>query len=312
MTTNTAPLVSAIIPTIRRPDRVVRAVRSVQAQTWSNIEIVVVIDGSDEATEQALADLAEPRLRVIVNPASVGAGEARNIGARAASGLWLAFLDDDDEWLPDKITTQLMDVSSDDDVLISCLCRVETPEAAHVWPRRRYDGREPVDEYLFGRRSLLRGEAYLATPTFVLPARLFARCGGFGGTQQNEDTTLLLRVTKHCGGTVVMRPEILAVIHADPRDSLGTHFDWRRSFAWLGAAGPMMTPRAVSGFCLITLASQAARTGDRGAASVLLRHAFRHGRPTALQLTLFAGFWLARGKLRRVLQGALLSVRGGR
>jgi glycosyltransferase involved in cell wall biosynthesis len=306
------PLVSAIIPTIRRPDRLLRAIRSVQAQTWDEFEIVVVVDGPDEPTMQALAGLAEPRLRVIANPASVGAGEARNIGARAAAGVWLAFLDDDDEWLPDKLATQLDGVSADDNVLIASRCQVETPSATHVWPRRCYDGRETVDEYLFGRRALLRGEAYLATPTFILPAALFARSGGFGGTRQNEDTTLLLRVTRKCNGRVIMRPEVLAVIHADPHDSLGTNFDWRRSLDWLDASRNLMTPRGISGFALITLASQAARVNDRGAIFVLLRYALRYGKPTSLQLILFAGAWFARGRLRTALQRVASGLRGRR
>lgn len=297
------PLVSVIIPTIHRPLMILRAIRSVQAQTHTHIEIIVVVDGPDVATQAALSRLHEPRLRVLHNPVPLGAGGARNAGARLASGVWLAFLDDDDEWLPRKLECQLDGADADEPVLVSCRCRVQTPRGTHIWPRRLYDPAEPVDEYLYARRSLLRGEAYLATPTFMLPATLFAR-SGFGDTRQHEDTTLLLRVTKKLGGRVLMRPETLVVVHADPRDSLGTSFDWQEPLGWLDGMGSWITPRAYSGYCLITLAAQAAGRGDYRAVPELLARAWRRGAPTALQLLLFATFWLVPGPVRRRLRAA--------
>src|SRR5216684_3398690 len=101
------PLVSAVIPTRSRAALVVRAVRTALNQTYANLEVIVVIDGPDEETMLALSGIHQPRLRVIVLAQSSGGASARNAGVEAAHGEWIAFLDDDDEWLPGKIENQI-------------------------------------------------------------------------------------------------------------------------------------------------------------------------------------------------------------
>src|SRR5271155_4502466 len=71
------------------------------------IEVIVVIDGEDQATEKLLAGFEDARLQVIPLAVNVGGSEARNIGVRTENGEWIAFLDDDDEWFPHKIAMQL-------------------------------------------------------------------------------------------------------------------------------------------------------------------------------------------------------------
>jgi glycosyltransferase involved in cell wall biosynthesis len=105
---NQAPWVSAIIPTRNRPELVRRAVRGVLGQTCEHMEAIVVVDGHDPATMAVLEELHDPRVRVISLEESVGGGEARNIGVAAAAGQWIALLDDDDEWLPEKVSAQLL------------------------------------------------------------------------------------------------------------------------------------------------------------------------------------------------------------
>src|ERR1700761_8993743 len=99
--------VSAVIPTRNRPALVCRAVQSVLRQTHQDIEAVIVIDGPDAESKAALEALGDPRVRVVALAENVGGSEARNVGAREAHGEWIALLDDDDEWLPDKIEKQI-------------------------------------------------------------------------------------------------------------------------------------------------------------------------------------------------------------
>ncbi len=301
-------LVSVIIPTIRRPLLVRRAIASVQAQTHCDIEIIVVIDGPDQATVESLAGIAEPRLRVIQNPVSLCAGGARNVGAREAKGEWLAFLDDDDEWLPEKLERQLAGRVSADPVIVTCRCTVENATGRHVWPHRLYDSMQPVDEYLYVPHKPGRGQTYLATPTFLLPAWLFAK-SGFGDTRQDEDTTLLLRLTKRFDAKIVMLAEALVVVHESPAESLGFNFRWRDSLAWADSMDDLITPKAYAGYCLIMLGSQAAKNGDLGAIPILLGRAMRRGAPTLMQLTVFASFWVLPAPLRRNLRQVLQRFR---
>ncbi len=93
-------LISVVIPTFNRPHIVLRAVRSALNQTMKAIAVIVVVDGSDAATEQALEAIGDSRLIVRTLPHNRGAANARNAGVEEAGSKWIAFLDDDDEWHP--------------------------------------------------------------------------------------------------------------------------------------------------------------------------------------------------------------------
>lgn len=107
-----SPEVSVVIPTRNRWQLLSRtALRSALAQEAVEHEVVVVDDGSTDETTERLAELAEPRLRVVRLEERRGVATARNAGIAVARGEWVAFLDDDDLWSPLKLRTQL-DVAS--------------------------------------------------------------------------------------------------------------------------------------------------------------------------------------------------------
>lgn len=101
------PAISVIIPTFNRAARLQRAIRSVMAQTWHDLEIIVVDDGSTDATQDVLGSIREPRLIVVRHEANLGSPVARNSGMSVARGQFVAFLDSDDEWLPAKLERQV-------------------------------------------------------------------------------------------------------------------------------------------------------------------------------------------------------------
>ena len=279
-----AGLVSVIIPTLRRHDLVLRAINSALAQTHESIEIIVVIDGDDPATVAALAGVADERLRTLQNQTSLGPGAARNRAAESARGEWIAFLDDDDEWLPTKLERQLVGRNSADAVLLSCRSEVRTPKATYCWPKTLYESGQPVDEYLFDRKTYFRGDTYIGTTSYVMPTWLFHRAQ-FGETRNNEDTALLLRVTKQHGAKIIMLPETLVRLYREEqRESLGASYEWREMLDWLDSMGDLITKRAYSGFCLIHLGSAAARAKDYRGWLQLVRRSFLRGSPTFMQL----------------------------
>src|SRR4051812_26018171 len=106
-----APLISVVIPTIARPELVLRAVRSVQQQTWRELEIIVVIDGPDEQTYQNLSNIKDARIKILTLTSNLGVSSALNHGIAEARADWIAFLDDDDEWFPEKLTCQFEAIS---------------------------------------------------------------------------------------------------------------------------------------------------------------------------------------------------------
>ena len=101
------PSVSVVIPTYNRARLLPRALDSVLAQTFGNLEVLVIDDGSTDGTTALMARYHDPRVRYLVQPANAGVSAARNRGMREARGEWIAFLDSDDEWLPDKLQRQL-------------------------------------------------------------------------------------------------------------------------------------------------------------------------------------------------------------
>lgn len=112
-------LVSAIITTRNRPVLLERAIKSVFDQTYSNIELIVVDDASDDNTSILCED---SRINYIYIPkeASRGGNYARNLGIKASKGEYCAFLDDDDYWLPQKIEKQMMLIRKMECELVYC------------------------------------------------------------------------------------------------------------------------------------------------------------------------------------------------
>jgi len=100
-----SPLVSVIIPTYNRAKYVTQAIDSVLAQTYRNYEIIVVNDGSTDNTREVLKRYGD-NIRYIYQE-NAGGAAARNTAIKAAKGQWIAFLDSDDEWLPEKLATQM-------------------------------------------------------------------------------------------------------------------------------------------------------------------------------------------------------------
>ena len=98
--------VSVIIPTFNRADKVVRAISSVLDQTFTDFEIIVVDDGSTDATKKALEPFRD-RISYIVNSSNLGVSAARNKGIVFSRAPLIAFLDSDDYWLHDKLMVQV-------------------------------------------------------------------------------------------------------------------------------------------------------------------------------------------------------------
>lgn len=101
------PEVSVVIPTCNRAGLLPAAIGSVLRQTFQDFEILVVDDCSADATPAVVERFADPRIRFLRHPARRGGGAARNTGIAHARGAYVAFLDDDDEWHPDKLERQM-------------------------------------------------------------------------------------------------------------------------------------------------------------------------------------------------------------
>jgi glycosyltransferase involved in cell wall biosynthesis len=99
--------VSVIIPVFNREKVIRRAIDSALAQTLHELEVIVVDDGSTDGTREVVGSYTDPRIKYLRHPKKMFAAAARNTGMRIAHGEYIAFLDSDDEWLPDKLQLQI-------------------------------------------------------------------------------------------------------------------------------------------------------------------------------------------------------------
>ena len=100
-------LVSIIMPSYNTGDCIADTIRSVQAQTYENWELIIVDDCSTDDTDQVVAGFDDSRIRYFKIEVNSGAAISRNRALREAKGRWIAFLDSDDLWLPEKLERQI-------------------------------------------------------------------------------------------------------------------------------------------------------------------------------------------------------------
>jgi glycosyltransferase involved in cell wall biosynthesis len=292
------PKVSAVIPSRNRPQIVRRAVQSALAQTFTDLEVVVVVDGPDSITVKVLEQMNDPRVRVIELAESVGASEARNIGARQARGQWIALLDDDDEWLPTKIEKQLLaaEATTSRFALVVCSFILKTETMESVAPRRLPRQGEPISEYLFGSpRNGFQTSGFFCSRDLMLQEP-WKRLKGL------QDIDWFLRATADPDVQLAIVPDALCVYWTESIDTITSKLDWQTCLEWAQSHRFLMTPRAYSSFvakvCAPRAASQQAAARDKFR---LLREILWKGSPTPSSLLMFAAYSLLNYKTRRGL-----------
>jgi len=207
--------VSVILPTHDRPRLLPRAVASVLDQSHRELELIVVDDASREPAAGVLGPAHDPRLRLVRSEAALGPARARNLGLAIASGPWVAFQDDDDEWLPGKLERQwTAAAAAPDDVAV-----VYGP-----FERRLADGRIVPGARPVGRRDgdlqaeLLRGN-FVGLPTALVRRSALDVVGTFDPELRClEDWELFLRLAArfrfvHVEGTLVLAHDTPASVN---------------------------------------------------------------------------------------------------
>jgi hypothetical protein len=309
---SSTPDVSVVIPTCSRPDLVVRAARSALGQTIRDLEVIVVIDGPDDATERALSTIADARLRVIALPRQLGAPNARNMGVAAARAPWTALLDDDDEWLPNKLAVQLnlaRSATITTPIVASRLIN-RTPRAEFVLPRRLPATGEPVSEYLCVRRGLFHGDGFIQTSTIMAPTELFRRVPFAVGLRRLQELDWTLRAVSHDDVGLIIAAEPLVVWHTDEdRPRVSFDLPWEQQLDWLRRSRPMFTRRAYAALTMSVIGSMAAPTRDMRIFRALLQEARDHGRPGAIDYVTFLQVWLIPPSVRASLRDLVLARR---
>jgi len=296
--------VSVVIPTHKRAKLVLGAVESARAQTAGVTEIIVVVDGHDPATEEALAGVPDPRVRMVVNPEPLGPGAARNAGVAAATGDWIAFLDDDDAWKPTKIAAQL-DAAARSGIarpVVSCRCVMQEGDSTNIWPKRLPGPGEHVSDYLIDRPGPFSRPGYVATPTILVPRDL-AREVPMPSYRSFEDWGWLLSVLSLPGTGLVFAEEALCLVDVGTgRPSLHAVDNWRGAFDWARAHRHLMTRNAYAAFLSTTAAGMARRQRAWAGLRELFVDMMTHGKPQPKHLAMFFGTCFLTGAGHRLVR----------
>ncbi|MFA5142601.1 MAG: glycosyltransferase [Candidatus Omnitrophota bacterium] len=188
------PKVSVVIPAYNCERFISGAIDSVFNQTYGNYEIIVVNDGSKDRTAEILSGYGT-RITKIDQP-NKGPAEARNAGVRAARGEYIAFLDQDDEWLPHKLKAQveLMDKNSRVGLVYSDTYIIRDSEFSHAGTksRRSFQSRRPYRGMILERLFM---DNFISTSSVMVRKECFAKAGMFDpAIVPSEDVGMWLNI----------------------------------------------------------------------------------------------------------------------
>lgn len=211
-------MVSVIVPTYKRqPAMVKRAIQSILNQTYPNIEIIVVDDSPGDFEFRSMVkdmvnSLANDKIRYVEHETNKGACAARNTGINISAGEYLAFLDDDDEWLSNKLEKQLLKMSNPDVGLVYCRQKVvdEISKTITVDKRKFYSG-EVFDKLMVNN--------FIGSTSFVLVRKKCLQKVGFFnmGLESAQDYEMWLRIAKEYEVDYVDEPLVIYHIHGNGR-----------------------------------------------------------------------------------------------
>lgn len=279
------------------------AIRSALRQTWSHLEVIVVVDGPDQETGTYLGTITDPRLRVIFLSEPCGGSDARNAGVRAARGEWIAFLDDDDEWLPKKIECQMRAAHAMPDwfPVISCRLIAQSPASRRILPRQPYRPPQPIADFLFCRTSMGDPGGVMQSSTLLAPRELLLAVPFRSSLSIHQDWDWLIRVASYKGVGLAMVRQPLSIWRVqDKRPTVGSNPAWKSSLAWIRASRSFVSPRAFSWFVAIQCVwrARASHAGLR-ARLILLRAFLLEGSPELRSILSYLIFALIPSGMRR-------------
>jgi glycosyltransferase involved in cell wall biosynthesis len=208
-------LVSVIIPAFNAAESIRQTLDSVLAQTYQKIEVIVVDDGSSDATSAIVKEFATRDARIqLVRQNNAGVGAARNTAIRRAQGKYIAPLDADDLWFPEKLEKQVARIEQcgNETGLVYCwyTCLEKDGELVNDRPQT---AEGPLRQALILRNIVGNGSVPLFRAATLDKVGLYLTRAEQGGAQGCEDWDLYLRISEHCDIGVV--PEYLLAYRQD-------------------------------------------------------------------------------------------------
>jgi len=209
---NGSPFVSVVIPCFRAADTLRTAVESVLCQSWSNLEVIIVDDGSPDQSLLVARQLAEedPRVRVLSQTNS-GPATARNRGIAASGGALIAFLDADDRWTSDYLAEHVAHFAHNPD------CGAAFARVAFFDPAMRCAGRTSAKVRSLTLAKILGENAVCTTSNLVARDSVFREIGAFDARLTHaEDQEWVARVLAMTPWRVLGLPKVMVHYRTSP------------------------------------------------------------------------------------------------
>lgn len=217
-------LVSVVLPTYNRAKVLPRAIESVLNQTYTNIELIIVDDGSRDNTKEIIREFQSQDERIVYlrNKRNLGANAARNIGIMHSTGEFIAFMDSDDMWLPWKLERQIKIMYSSLNsypIVYSGFIRIYKTDKNKVILSYYPQKSPPVSaDSTSIHLNLLTNANFISTPTVLIPA-LYIRQNKLLFDEKMprlQDWEFFLRLSKHCNCNFRFIPEPLVIAYVQP------------------------------------------------------------------------------------------------
>jgi glycosyltransferase involved in cell wall biosynthesis len=257
------PNYSVVIPVLNGEKTIARAIQSALRQTVPPYEVIVVDDKSEDNTAQIVTALSSPNVKLMENAGSRGPGSARGAGARASHGQWVAYLDADDWWEPQKMQAQLAVLNAQNEPVV-CASSYLLHSGQRTMARRFRGPRanEDIGTYLFCDL----GDYH--TSTMVLSKQCIKYASLCEEWPRHEDWGLMLALETR-GTKFLFIDELLS--HRECGRARAAQSTLSRAF--IDIAGPHLVPRAKLGFLINIVLYKLMREKDISGIKQCLREA---------------------------------------
>jgi glycosyltransferase involved in cell wall biosynthesis len=295
--------VSVVIPTLGRAS-LRAALDSCWAQVDVELEVIVVADVADSSPIEAMIESSRvPRARLLTTGGGRGGSFARALGTEAGLGRWVAYLDDDDRWLPCKLKVQtdyarrLATPSAIGARTVSV--DVGTNRVSAGLPRDVYDGSMPLSRWLFRRRRLGVHRNLIHTSTLLVESCVARHVNWNKELRRHQDWDFLLRLEAVEGVVIRQLPQVLVQTSAGSPSSISGSDDWEASLSWAQAFIDSWDEKTYADFVCGQALRYAIQARDRAGILAALR-ALRRS-PSARSAALAASGLLRRDQLNRLM-----------
>lgn len=208
--TQEKPDLSIVIPTYNRRESIQKAIDSVLRQSYTNFEVIVVDDCSTDDTSELIQAFSDDRISYEKLEQRSGACIARNVGLAKSRAPWVAFLDSDDEWLPDRVEQHFNQVEEEGEVFDVYYCLIKFPSGNQTvsMPKKCYE-KDIFKELIKNRINIYPTQA-------ILRKTSAEKVDGFDSELSAlQDLDFFLRVAL-CGGLFKCTPRVLATKNPPP------------------------------------------------------------------------------------------------